>query len=321
MSFGKVLAHLERAPEHQKSLFLSSDQITNFFSSIPHHLYTIYLFTASDLKTILFPSTFFALCSSLSLTDLTTTSSPTTILSRTPLILLWIYLNLLPFNISNQNRPSAILEDRINKSWRPIPSGRISATNAKYLMLSFYAIAVLTSTILHALTPCILLICLGYLYNDLSGADYSPLLRNILNAFGFTSFFLGGIMVASGPLTPTLSIWLLIIALIVFSTVQMQDIPDQAGDSQRGRKTVPLVIGDEPARWSVAAPVAVWSVIVPTFWGTGVWGYVLPVGLGMMVAARVVLKRKVEGDKRTFKIWNLWMMGLYVVPVVKRLGG
>ena len=60
---------------------------------------------------------------------------------------------------------------------------------------------------------------------------------------------------------------------------------------------------------------------MPLFWGTGVWGYVMPVGLGMMIAERVVLTRAVEGDKRTFKIWNLWMMGLYAVPVIKRMGG
>jgi hypothetical protein len=41
--------------------------------------------------------------------------------------------------------------------------------------------------------------------------------------------------------------WLAMITDTVFSTVQLQDMPDQQGDKLRGRKTMPLIMGDGTA--------------------------------------------------------------------------
>jgi 4-hydroxybenzoate polyprenyltransferase len=84
---------------------------------------------------------------------------------------------------------------------------------------------------------------------------------NAINALGFCCFASGALEVALS--TPLLSSpghreiirWLGIIAVVVASTVQMQDIGNQEGDRMRGRKSLPLTVGDGPARWMIAVPM------------------------------------------------------------------
>lgn len=87
------------------------------------HLYSIWLFTLSDLKTLIFPSTIFGLVNgvAVSLADVNIPSShlnlppPRQILSTTPLVIFWVWINLLPFAIDNQRQPESIQEDSLNK--------------------------------------------------------------------------------------------------------------------------------------------------------------------------------------------------------------
>lgn len=106
------------------------------------------------------------------------------------------------------------------------------------------------------------------------------------------------------------------ISAIVASTVQMQDIPDQEGDRSRGRRTVPLVIGDVEARWKVAITVVLWSFVAPTFWALGIKGQLVTIIPGAVIVVRVMTIRSPGPDMSTFKIWNLWMMCLYVLPLL-----
>lgn len=77
---------------------------TSVFSALRWHLYTIFLFTASDFKTIVIPKTIFGTFNALSGSILSTGSqSPAyVILARAPLVFFWTWINLLPFNINNQ---------------------------------------------------------------------------------------------------------------------------------------------------------------------------------------------------------------------------
>ncbi|MCJ1247045.1 hypothetical protein MMC30_004256 [Trapelia coarctata] len=290
------------------------------------NLYSIWLFTFSDLKTIVLPSTAFGLfnATAASLNPTTTLPPPSQILHRTPLVLLWVWINLLPFAINNQRQPAAIQEDALNKPWRPMPSRRLSPTAAKTLMLVFYPLAILTSLALGNLAQCLALIGLGYWYNDLHGADASCLVRNLINAGGFISFASGAMQVAIGGRDSALQLlgwWSAVIACIVFSTVQTQDMYDQRGDAARNRKTVPLVMGDAPARWTIAVPMVVWCVMTPWLWKSSKVGYVAPVVLGLTVAVRTLWERSERGDRNTFRIWNLWMVSVYLLPLIKASEG
>lgn len=104
---------------------------------------------------------------------------------------------------------------------------------------------------------------------------------------------------------------------MVCTTVHTQDMYDQPGDSAAGRKTVPLVIGDCPARWTIATAMAVWSWVAPVHWRSTVIGYLAPVTLGVLVGFRSLAKRSVEADKMTFRIYNAWLVSIYVLPLIK----
>lgn len=103
----------------------------------------------------------------------------------------------------------------------------------------------------------------------------------------------------------------------MISSVHSQDLYDQAGDSIRGRRTMPLVMGEWPSRISIAGAVATWTAFGRWFWQVQGLGCVPVVMLGVVVAIRTVSSRGVEEDKRTFKLWNAWLVALYFLPLVK----
>ena len=287
-----------------------------------HSIHTLYLFIASDLKTIIIPSTIFGLANSLAAQSYNLPTPLTPAPTRVLQALTWTLLTLIPFAISNQLSPSAIVEDTLNKPWRPLPQTRLTRTQAKNTMLTFYALSqihgILTRT---GHRQSLAMIPLGTYYNHLGGADHHPLTRNLTNAAGYLCFTTGAMEAAFGcplPLTrlpPRLAAWLILLATVVFSTIHLQDLYDQEGDRLRARRTLPLVIGDPAARWAAALPMLVWGAVCPAFWRVGPWLTIVCVGLAWTVAVRTLLVRSVPGDRVTFRFWNCWVMLVYLLPV------
>ncbi|KAI1098497.1 UbiA prenyltransferase family-domain-containing protein [Jackrogersella minutella] len=256
----------------------------------PAYIRTIWLFTYSDMKTIMFPW----------------------LIIRYPLALLWTWSNLLPFDIFNQFSEEAIEEDRINKPWRPLPSGMIDREQAASLMWKYYILALIVSSSIGGLRQLLMLILLGAWYNAGGGADRSFVIRNVINATGILSFAFGAMEVALGTpllLTEPSVQWMGILAAVIFSTVQTQDLYDMEGDSSRNRKTMPLVVGHSLTRWWTAFMVSIFSVICPAYWSLRWHGFILPMFFGCTS----------EADKRTFRFWNVWLVSIYFLPFVRFL--
>ena len=291
---------------------------------IPRYARAIWLFTFSDLKTIVLPSTTCGTVVALGASHLSLPQHDVGhIALRLPLVLLWCWLNLLPFDIDNQRQPDAIKEDALNKSWRPLPSYALTPQQAKTLMFGFYPLAICVSFFIGGLRPAVALVGFGYIYNDLGGAERGIVVRNLINAAGYSSFNFGAAEVALGPGTVQVSLplaaWLAVIATVVVTTVHSQDMGDQAGDRARGRMTVPLAFGDKLSRWSIATLVLFWSCACPLFWAAGILGYAVPLMLGAVIAQRTLSYRTVAADKKTFRVWNAWMVTLYLLPLLTSL--
>lgn len=223
------------------------------------HIQTLWLFTRSDLKTIVGPTTFFTIIGALSAPEILSCDPLPNfhIIARVPNTAFWVWCNLLPFAIGNQRHPDSIDEDHINKPWRPIPSKRVSVAQATKLMVAFYVLAFLVSTCLGGCSQCLMLMGLGYWYNDMNGADSYCLIRNLINAYGYICFISGAleVILERSIFTFPVSVyqWLVVIGLVIFTTNHAQDMGDQDGDSMRSRWTVPLVIGDLWARYTIAS--------------------------------------------------------------------
>ncbi|KAJ2989843.1 hypothetical protein NUW58_g3262 [Xylaria curta] len=296
-----------------------------FFTWISNCLFTLYLFTANDFSSVLFPQTLFALFSMLS--KKFSLPSPhleaqLSIYSRIFRVVLWIWLQLLVLDLANQRLPDSVSEDTINKPWRPITSGRITVENTRRLLLVSIGITFAVSHFLGATYETLFLFTLNWMYNDLGLANSHWLMRNLMNALGITSIGAGATRVACGDLVfliaPAARWWLLCAGMIM-TTIHAQDLYDQQGDAVRRRSTVPLVHGDSMARCSVAAGVLFWSVVMPACFNLHFrdqWvSYVGPILLGSLVTARVLILREVSEDKLTFKFWALWIVCIYSLPL------
>ena len=166
---------------------------------------------------------------------------------------------------------------------------------------------------------------LTWIYNDLGAADENFFVRHVNNALGFITFAAGASQVLCGypiyTLNGTAYAWLGVIVAVITFTIQFQDMEDQEGDHERGRRTLPLVLGDRRTRFVNAAVIISFSLIAPAFWWLNWYGYALPVGLGSFIAVRTLSLRGVQADRKTFKLWCLWLVGLYLLPMFKHPGG
>ncbi|PYI09499.1 hypothetical protein BO78DRAFT_308475 [Aspergillus sclerotiicarbonarius CBS 121057] len=299
----------------------------------PRHLArSIWLFTYSDLKTIIATSVGFGMLTAAGASAFKVDPMaswldyPKGLLA----VFLWTWLNLLPFSIDNQRQPASILEDSLNKPWRPMPAKRMTPQQARQLMLILDAAAVGASVLLGGgFTPCLTLLGLGYWYNQARGSDNGFAVRNLINGLGFVSYLCGAAQLALGRVRWAQFIaggsrgllWLATIGAVVMTTVQTQDMYDQVGDRARGRRTLPLIIGDGPARWVTAIAMAIWGPYCVWFWsGTptaqSLGGGVMGVGLAWVIARRCLTVRSQAGDRVTFRLWNLWLVSLYALPLL-----
>lgn len=292
-----------------------------FSNGLAYHIYSLWLFTASDIKTIVAPAFIFGVINALAASqyeiELDAKVSAEAVYQRLGLTLLWIWSNLLPFAINNQNSPESIGEDSTNKPWRPLPSGRMTSQQAERLMVALYPSAIILSAFIGALRQSLGLVTLGVWYNNFGGGDTSCIVRNLINACGYVCFTSGAMEVCLGsllPMRPKLGLWFGMIATIILTTVHLQDMHDQEGDNLRGRKTVPLVLGDSWSRWTAAIPLLFWGVACPWYWNIHAGGIVLCLVIAATIAARCLILRNVESDALTFKLWNIWMALVFTLP-------
>lgn len=290
------------------------------------HLHTLYLFTCNDFLTILImplTNTLLSLFAASTLGIKIPETYPEIVL-RIALSLVWCWGTLLGNVIHNQRHPDSILEDCANKPWRPIPSKRITPEQSRNLLFAVYAIMTLFSFQFGGLRSFLWHALWCIWYNEWGGSG-SLILRNYLNAAGISCFLLGpleivtcnqsGLVVDSPKILP----WFVMIGLVIFTTIQVQDFRDKVGDALLGRRTLPLVCGDGYARFITVIWVAFWSFVLPAVWNSGVAGLCLSLSLGGFMLCTLVFDRRVEGDKRAMKIWPLWMASFFALPLWRAL--
>lgn len=268
------------------------------------------------------PDTAFGIFGALAGPLLTKNESPDllVILSRVPQVLLYNWANLLIFDLANQRLPEAVVEDSCNKPWRPLPSGRITVPQTRRLLLASLPIVLAINWSLGAWEETALLFALTWMYNDLNGGEEDFIVRNLIIGFAFGLYNVGALKIACGidqSITTPGYYWVLLISCVIFTTMHVQDMKDQAGDKARGRRSAPLVLGDTVARWTIAVPIVIWSVVCPLFLSVGPVGYLITCGVGSLIVGRIFLLRSIEADRKTWKLWTAWTALLYLLPLIK----
>lgn len=299
---------------------------------IPRHIMLLgkvavnfWRFTSSDFATFVIPNTTFGVCCALTGAPLVSTpdGSREAILWKIPAVVLFNYSNLLVFNLANQRVWEASEEDKLNKPWRPIPSGRMTRTDVRQAM---QVVIPLVFAINHYLlnvgaeTACLL--TGTWIYNDLKAGEDGLFLRNAGVALAFGAYNWGSAKVAIGgggdspaKVADAGFTWVLMNAAVIFTTVHMQDMSDVVGDRARGRRTIPLVYGQAVARWWLAILVLLWSPIYTVYWGKTLMGGPA-ITLGTYVAWRILRYRGNRLDDRwTWQLWCTWTALLSLLPL------
>ncbi|KAI0803378.1 UbiA prenyltransferase family-domain-containing protein [Xylaria sp. FL0064] len=285
---------------------------------LSYHLVTLLLFTKSDFKSVIIPQSIFALSlvfsepGAVQLYQLQ-------VAFRIPYMLVWIWLHLLVEDIANQIQDSSVVEDAINKPWRPIPAGRLTATEARSLLRIVAVAALSLSIFLGCFLPSTTLMTMIWLYNDLDGSSSGPVMRNLLNGAGLACFGWGAVCVLLAG-TPgdgnMLRDWLLLTSAVISTTIHIQDLPDKDGDKARNRKTAPLVYGESWTRGSVAVAALFWSLVCPAFWRVSLAYAIVSLATSMIMGAIVLLGNSPSSSELGLKLWCLWITVIYVLPLL-----
>lgn len=286
-----------------------------------------HLITESNQKAYVQPVVLFAMLSTAS-GGVTSNPNPSwkDIAMCFPRVLLYIWLYVLYFDCSNQKDPEAVKEDKINKPWRAIPSGRLSIEGAERWYIAACCLLLAVSGLwLGGFPEAVAFMIETWTYDYARGADFWWS-KNIINSLFYATGQLGATRVAAESMTDTTMVragyeWCGILALEILTTIQIQDIKDEEGDNARGRRTMPIVIGQKPTRWLTSLTIGFWSVACPLYWATGSLhaGFILPLFIGAVVTIRTLFCTSVPADRITWNIYTLlWLPALYATPLLSR---
>ncbi|KAI3317988.1 UbiA prenyltransferase family-domain-containing protein [Xylariaceae sp. AK1471] len=323
-------AQMPLLPEKSLQSGLVSPKTSDFGSKsvigkIAYIPYLIWVFTESNFDTFVIPNTTFGVLGAFAASVLTEgfQQPPTTleILWRFPLVLAFNWYSVLIFDLANQRSPESVEEDLLNKPWRPIPTGKVSPTEARRCLLVAIPLVLLFNYLLGVWRQGFLILILTWMYNDIHGGD--EVVRDLIISIAYGMFNSASLEIAVGGgeyteinISRGGMIWTTMISAVILTTMQVQDLKDQAGDRTRGRQTIALWIGERFSRITIAFFICFWSVACLSFWDLRPYGYVAPAASGAWTAYRALFKKTPKEDAATWRWWCLWTITLYLLPII-----
>ncbi|CAG8438051.1 9770_t:CDS:2 [Dentiscutata heterogama] len=227
------------------------------------------------------------------------------------------------------NQFDGVEEDKLNKPFRPVPSGLVTVEGARHRLIAFNIIFPTVSYLIGGLP----LFISAFLWQTwfvtfkLFDLSANALCKNFFSAFGAWIMF----VVASNLIIGTefnVSNWWgrepcpskLSVVIFVLLTLQIQDLRDQKGDEFIGRKTLPLLIGDNICRWLTALALVLSAFIL---YGSVNYYLILPgvknlnksvpleftiieivlFAVAAWVCVRLIKYRDQKEDRYTYEIW------------------
>ncbi|KAI8156297.1 Fumagillin beta-trans-bergamotene synthase [Colletotrichum sp. SAR 10_70] len=325
LTFKRAAFEDDAAPSKSSSSSSSATSTVKALLSVPR---LIWDFTESNFSTFVAPNTAFGLLGGLTGSPLTSgQATALAVLQRFPLVVAFNWYSVLIFDLANQRGSESVAEDRANKPWRPIPAGKVTQEQTRAAMLVAIPAVLVFNYVLGVWSEGVFILILTWLYNDLRGGD--TLARDAIIAVAYFLFNTASLKIAIGDVAAAAAsaseggnsitregyLWAGIISAVILTTMQVQDLKDQAGDAGRGRNTIPLFFGDFASRASLAVLVPAWSCVCVYFWGIRSWGVLLPVVSGALVVVGVLRTRTPETDARAWRLWCLWTVCLYSLPL------
>lgn len=158
------------------------------------------------------------------------------------------FLFTLTFAISNQlNSKEEDIHN--NKASRPMPSGLVNRQTAIYRLI-FYSMLYLFVALL--VDQLIFWITAGWIafiicYDNLRWDKHWYIKNPVENSLGPITIFVST-WYAAAPLSQNIWTYMILTGCWIGITNNVQDFKDVAGDKKAGRKTIPILLGDQRAR-------------------------------------------------------------------------
>lgn len=118
-------------------------------------------------------------------------------MTRSILVPIWVLAHLFLIDIDNQSL--SVDEDRLNKPWRPLPSGRVTLYTVEFLSKALNMICLLVSWIIggrELMIPSVIFCGLVYSYDHLL-LNSHYIWKNVINGFGYAVLETGATTVLS----------------------------------------------------------------------------------------------------------------------------
>jgi geranylgeranylglycerol-phosphate geranylgeranyltransferase len=163
---------------------------------------------------------------------------------NTSIILPFLSLSFAMFGLNIVNNIIDVNLDKINKPMRPLPSGRITINEAKFLAFLCIGLSLLFAYFINFISFVIIIA-----FNIISFLYSVPPIR--LKRFLFSDNILGGILYAVFPFLIIWSlsagdfpiIFMILFLGLIFSIVSIKDIEDMYGEKKYGFSSIPIHIG------------------------------------------------------------------------------
>lgn len=243
--------------------------------------------------------------------------------SHLPIVLMhnvaYAFMYTWTFCLSNQI--SGVAEDRINKPDRPLVTGELSYRGALIRWLASMMLYTFLGWRLGVLEWVLLWQIVTILHN-FARFSRNWIAKNVSMGLGTISQLAAAWQMVT-PITPVAWRWIILLAFIIFPLVSLQDLRDMSGDVKTKRITLPLAIGENPARWLLGIGFGLLPVITN-------YGFFQPAGFSwfslvaqlalaafcVLIAIRVVTYRIPEADHHTYMLFCWWYCVLLMVGIV-----
>ncbi len=193
--------------------------------------------------------------------------------------------------------------DAINRPRRPIPSQRISATNAFYYSLALFAVGCLLAAVVSQFCLAMAIFNSFLLFLYARNLKATPLAGNVCVAYLIGSAFLfGGAAEGLAGFQANLVPFLLSF-LATMSREIMKDVEDMEGDSFGGARTLPIVAG-EKLSLALAAAFVLAAVVLSYFAPFGKPYLIIVSGADLFFIYSLIkiVKGDAAGSQRALKI-------------------
>jgi len=207
-----------------------------------------------------------------------------------------------------QNQLDGEEEDKLNKPDRPLPKGLCSRNEATFLRDWSHASFLFLGWHLGVFPEAVLWI----LVIQIGGMwTYLWWVKNLYCVVGYYSLLSAAWKITGIPFAPDTLSWMIMIPLITFILVPVQDLRDVDGDAKIGRKTLPLVIGDYPTRlvltmtFGVITPIILYYFLALNLWGN--ISFIINALISVWLSYRIFFLKTKQEDHDTYLWYVLWM--------------